>query len=293
MANKWIEIPSSKQSAAKFAERVLRLRVEYVQQMLPLAALRYNEDIEHVHRLRVACRRAGAALQALRPLMSKKPTSLRRWLRRIRRAAGPARDTDVLLNRYQQESGASEYVIARLQQQRIDVQHQLAEVAKRAKQKKIHSSLEQCLSTLSDSKAKRLTIAKFAKDALHQANQPVLDFTALKQPSLEQLHELRIAGKRLRYSIELFHEVFPTELRTEFYPLVEKLQSRLGKLNDHATAQAMFQSWLSQMPVDGHAAELARCVVAEHESAEQVREEFLAWWTAGRIARLEKYLDSY
>ena len=55
----------------------------------------------------------------------------------------------------------------------------------------------------------------------------------------------------------------------------------------------MFQSWLSQMPVDGHAAELARCVVAEHDMAEQDREEFLAWWTAGRIARLEKYLGCF
>ncbi len=304
MAGKWIDISSSRLPAIKVAEQVLVLRVQHVQKMLPLAAWKYAEDVEYVHQLRVACRRAGAALQAFRPLMKEKPTSLRRWLRRIRQAAGSARDTDVLLERIQQESQAkpfSEYVVARLQQQRVDVQQHLVEVEKRAKRGKIERSLKQCLATLGKgSQKKQQTIGPFAKAALRKSCQSVLEQTALMapgaantQPSLEQLHELRLAGKRLRYSIELFHNVFPPELRTEFYPLVEKLQSRLGKINDHATAQAMFQHWLVQMPVGGHAAELASCIVAEYESAERLRVEFLDWWTIDRIARFEVYLGSF
>ncbi|NOY40254.1 MAG: CHAD domain-containing protein [Planctomycetes bacterium] len=304
MAGKWIDISSNRLPATKVAEQVLTLRVQHVQKMLPLAAWEYAEDVEHVHQLRVACRRAGAALQAFRPLMSEKPTLLRRWLRRIRQAAGAARDTDVLLGRIQHESQAkpfSEYVVARLQQQRVDVQQQLVAVEKRAKHGKIERSLKQCLATLGkENQKKKRTIGPFAKVALRKSSQSVMELTALmapcganEQPSLEQLHELRLAGKRLRYSIELFHSVFPTELRTEFYPLVEKLQSRLGKLNDHATAQAMFQRWLAQMPSDGHAAELARCIVTEHESAERLRAEFLDWWTLNRIVRLESYLGSF
>ena len=271
------------------------MRVQQVQRMLPLAAWKFTEDIEHVHQLRVACRRTSAALEAFRPLMAKKPTALRSMLKRIRRAAGPARDTDVLLERYQSiptSPPAVEYVIARLEQQRVDVQQQLVTVEKQARPKKIDRSLKQCLSLLEQGNKKQPTIGKFAKAALHEASLPVMELTKLKQPNLEQLHELRIAGKRLRYSIELFHSVFPQDLQAEFYPLVEKLQSRLGKINDHATAQAMFQRWLSQMPVGSHAADLAACIVAEHKAAIELREEFLAWWTTKRIAQLEVFLGS-
>ncbi len=296
MASKWIELSSPRQSAARIAEQVLTLRVQQVQRMLPLAAWKSAEDVEHVHQLRVACRRAGAALRAFRPLMKSKPASLRRWLRRIRQAAGPARDTDVLLGRTQQEAQAgqfSDYVIARLQQQRVDVQQQLVAVEKRAKQNKIDRSLQKCIATLDNNPPKQhRTIGGFAKFSLQKASQAVLELAVVQQPSLEQLHELRIAGKRLRYSIEIFHAAFPPELRTEIYPLVEKLQSRLGKLNDHATAQGVFQQWLAPMPADAQAADLARCIVAEHELVERFREKFLAWWTPERIAQLQSSLGN-
>ena len=65
-----------------------------------------THDIEHVHRLRVSTRRAVAALKLYRDWL---PPAKFRWvkkrLKKIRRAAGDARDLDVLAERLQRELG--------------------------------------------------------------------------------------------------------------------------------------------------------------------------------------------
>jgi len=295
MPSKWIEIASPEVPASEVAVDAICLRVRYVQELLPLAAHEFQDDIEHIHRLRVACRRADATLKAFRPLLEDKSDTLRKWLRRIRRAAGPARDLDVLLARLQKNQSDDPncvYLVARLVRHRSEAQQALLQVEAESQSKKFDRSLERCLNFLNQSNRKNSTtpIGKFAKKSLQKASQSVLRLTSTQHPTLEELHELRIAGKRLRYSIEIVHAALNPNLRTELYPLIEKLQSRLGRMNDHATAQSLFQNLLAQMPADSQAAYLARCLVEQHEAAELLREEFLQWWTAERIAVLESHL---
>jgi len=297
MPSKWIEIASSEVPASEVAADAIRLRVRHVQELLPVAAHEFQDDIEHIHRLRVACRRADATLKAFRPLLGGKYKSLQKWLRRIRRAAGPARDLDVLLARLQKESSENSNrvsLVAQLIQQRSESQQALLQVAAESKSKKFDRSLERCLNFLSKKTCNNSTtsIGKFAKKSLQKASRPVLRQAAIWNPSLEQLHELRIAGKRLRYSIEIFDAALNPGLRTELYPLIEKLQSRLGRMNDHATAQSIFQNLLAEMPADNQDAYLTRCLVEQHEAAELLREEFLQWWTPERIAALETHLEA-
>ena len=94
-----------RRSVADAARRSLETRLAVVAHTLPLAAHLSEHDIEHVHRLRVATRRAAAALKLYRDWL---PQKTRRWfkkrLRQIRRAAGEARDLDVLIQRLQRES---------------------------------------------------------------------------------------------------------------------------------------------------------------------------------------------
>jgi len=292
---KWIDVESTSTAAAEVARRALDVRVRYVLRMLPLATHEFRQDVEYVHQLRVGCRRAGAALQAFRPLMLDKPKSLRRWLRRIRRAAGPARDADVLLARLEKEHDPSpefDYVVTCLKRQRADAQQVLVEVEAKAQSGKFHHSLQRCCDSLRehDSKQESTTFGQYARAALRTASQELLELAGLNQPTVTQLHHLRIAGKRLRYSIELFHEAFPPSMRIEVYPQLEKLQDRLGQLNDHVTAQACFQTWLAHMPVDDQAATLARFVAKEHDAALRQRTEFLQWWAAPRVASFDSQL---
>src|SRR5207247_10117237 len=93
---KWIPGTRAKQPVAKAARRALRLRLGEVCRMLPLAARHAHEDVEYVHQLRVASRRAVATVDVFWDLL---PTKRRQWVRkqlkRVRRAAGEARDSDM------------------------------------------------------------------------------------------------------------------------------------------------------------------------------------------------------
>jgi len=294
---KWVELDELDHSAAEVAAEILQLRMQYLQQMLPLAAHDYREDVEYVHQLRVGCRRAGAALQAFRPLMTGKAKRLRKWLRRLRRTAGPARDTDVLLERLLSESDQQPchaYVVARLQRQRHKVQRALVDVATQTESGEFQASIERCLNGLQKHRGKNKSVVPFdvfAHEALRSVSQEMFRLSELEHPTVAQLHELRIAAKRLRYSIELFHSAFPAALREDVYPLVAEIQSRLGRLNDHATAQVLFQHWLADLPPNERAAQLAARIVKEHEASDQIRSEFLQWWTADRVAELEAHLS--
>ena len=296
MASKWIEIESPEIPAVQVAEDAIRRRVLQVQKMLPLAVHHFEEDREHVHQLRVACRRADATLKAFRPLLSKKSARLRKIIRRIRKSAGPARDIDVLLAQVQKVEGYGEntpYLIKRLTRRRSKAQQALLKVEAKLSPEKFARNIDRCFPYHDRDSGSTLPIGVFAQEALREASRPLQKLARVQNPTVEQLHELRISGKRLRYSIEIFHGVFESKLRTELYPLIENLQSRLGSMNDHATAQALFQSMLVGMSADSRAAFLARCIVEQHEAAQRVREEFLRWWTPERVALLESHLNRW
>jgi hypothetical protein len=60
--SKWIPGTRPKQGVVKAARRALQVRLGEACRLMPLAARHADEDIEHVHQLRVASRRAVAAL---------------------------------------------------------------------------------------------------------------------------------------------------------------------------------------------------------------------------------------
>lgn len=294
---KWVKVDDGSRAAADVAAEILESRVKVVRKMLPLAAHSYRDDVEHVHQLRVACRRTSAALQSFHPLLGSKGKRLKKWLKKIRRAAGPARDLDVLIGRLDGASSEScrrEYLLARLAKQRERAQRALIEVAVEEEQGGLEQSLQRCQRALrkQGKKSAAVSFDQFARQALRSVGQAMFQRASVQNPTVGQLHQLRIAGKRLRYSIELFHCAFPASLREEMYAMVTEIQSHLGQLNDHATAQAIFQHWLADMPPGKRAAEVAQTIVEEHEAATQLKDDFLAWWNPSRVATLESELSA-
>src|SRR5579871_1164918 len=95
---KWISDLKPDTPLAEAARHVLFVRLQVVRDYLPRAALESDKDIEYVHQLRVGTRRADAALRIFADCLPKKSyRKARRRLKRIRRAAGAARDWDVFL----------------------------------------------------------------------------------------------------------------------------------------------------------------------------------------------------
>ena len=293
MSTKWTENCDPATPAHEFARSVLSERTNVMESLLPLAAHHHRDDTEHVHQLRVSSRRSAAALRAFTPLMSKKPHKLKDWLKRIRAAAGPARDIDVLMDRFAQESSpgaVTHYAAERLALERNEAQLALVEVSKQAIKGKLDRVVERTLRLLSKQRDPR-TLGDFGMNAVRLAYTPFARLMHAQESTIEELHELRIAGKRLRYSLEIFHGLFPAELREKIYPLVEDIQGRLGEINDHATAQALFQSWLGAMPADDLAAQIAQRVVTEREDSERMSRAFLRWWNPTRIAKVEAFFN--
>lgn len=293
MSKKWAEITDPEIPAREFARTVLAERLEMVESLLPRAAYHYAEDIEHVHQLRVSCRRASAALRAFTPLMSDKPERLKWWLSKIRDAASLARDNDVLVSRFGKEraSAVRDYALPRLRKQRMHVQQPLIKVAKRTNSGKLDDAIAQEIRLLESNKEKP-TVAKYGRKAVRLAYLPFARLALMENPTSAELHQLRIAGKRLRYSLELFHGLNPQSIDSA-YSIVAELQTRLGDINDHTTAQKLYQSWLAEMPADDLAVQLSERVIQEHKAFLRLSAQFLRWWSPSRITEIHKVFTQF
>jgi CHAD domain-containing protein len=109
--------------------------------------------------------------------------------------------------------------------------------------------------------------------------------------SPRRLHKLRLASKRLRYTLELFRPCYPAGLE-ERLDTLRKLQDSLGEVNDAVASAKLLRGALKRLPkvrkfLDDRATEQAE------EFARYWKETFdapgrEAWWTdflARRTAR--------
>lgn len=238
---KWIEGLSAGTPVADAARVALAARFAVVRHFLPLAAERPHEDAEYVHQLRVGTRRAAAALRAFADALPRKPLKeAKRTLRALRRAAGDARDWDVFLaalpaaKALAASKPAQDFLTGYAFGQRAAAQHRLSAAAGEAGPLFAERSAELVARargpaddapgppTFGDLAAAQLgaLFAEFTEGARAHPKDP------------DALHALRIAGKRLRYAIEIFADCFPPALKGTFYPAVERAQELLGDVQD-------------------------------------------------------------
>ncbi len=321
---KWIDHASVDDLAVVVAHKGLRLRLTHVERILPLAASQGQGKPAHIHHLRVGCRRATAALNAFGHLEVGKEKRLKGWLRRLRRAAGPVRDADVLRARLEKEDCPASQIPESVIQQLIQFRKKSYQsiLAIDIESDRLHRAIKRHLASFSKAaKTHKMLFGPFARAAMsiaagkfitlaeeiicnewkdfqqpglqsrdHKVSEHQCMSPTIPSPSIEQLHQLRIAGKRLRYSIELFYRAFPESLRLDIYPKLRQLQDRLGVLNDHDTAQHQFQKLVALMPPNDDAAELARHIIRQREETLAARTEFLKWWTSGWARDLQEGL---
>jgi CHAD domain-containing protein len=222
-----------------------------------------------------------------------------RWIntqaKRLRRASNDARDDDVFALRLAQEQEAhgAKKLLRRVQRHRADVQTPIV--------KAYHRAMEdgrlprRCRKLL-----KRIRLgedASFAQEptfgpwAVKRLRDDVVVFFEAADADLTNdaaLHRFRIAGKRLRYAIELLAGAFERPMQTAVYPVVESLQDRLGALNDHAVAQIRLGHWLESAKHKDETEYLAAAQESEARLLAQHREEFFAWWTDQQKQRLRQ-----
>jgi CHAD domain-containing protein len=291
-SGKWIDGIDADGSVDAAARRSLEGRLSAVIQALPLAAYLAEHDIEHVHRLRVNTRRAVAALELYWHWLPRKQARwLKRRLKKIRRAAGNARDLDVLAKRLARDYGdRAAPVIALTAKRRTGVQSAIVDVAERCRREdrfvRKTGKLLAAIKPRKQTDGRDMTFREWAVVQLTASCTSFFDALPDDSADTVALHQFRIRGKELRYTIELIAAAFGPELRKKHYPVVEELQELLGKVQDHVTAMSHLSEWAK----DSHNAEHQTLL---HELADEEREhlvdairDFRNWWTIERVELL-------
>ena len=295
---KWTQgaLPDDPVSVA--AREALRARLRAVEYYLPLAAFKSDRDVEYVHQLRVASRRALAAVRTFAPLLSERQERwLSKQLKKIRRAAGGARELDVLgrriANRIAPPPGeARAALVAKIEAGRDDVQRPIRRLRTKMLNKDFASrSVRIAKRVRWRGEGDEPTFAAAAAVCLRSVAEPFFAAAQADTKELAALHHFRITAKHLRYSMEIFAAALAPEFRTVVYPAIEEVQTRLGEVNDHAAALEQCEAWLAAWE-DGPAVQALREVAeADRQSLDAERERFVRWWTAERATDLRRRFD--
>jgi CHAD domain-containing protein len=223
---------------------------------------------EAIHQSRVATRRLKAALDLMKPVLSKRPRrKLGRILRKLRRRLGPLRDADVMIDHLQdlgdasaQHAPAATWLARRLSEERDALRKEATKgkrpatvVAKLDAWEPVRGEIETCREALDSLLAEslHLQLDAFAEQA-DRLCEPPGDLPPL-DGERQDPHELRISGKALRYTLEMAaahgHEL-PSSLTKSF----KKMQDALGDWHDyvvlaeHATGAAIEEQLAHHAP---------------------------------------------
>jgi CHAD domain-containing protein len=244
---KWISGLRGSMPVTEAAWRVLTVRLGVVLDRLPPAVEHADEDIEHVHQLRVGTRRAGAAVRIFADCMpGKLHKRMRRTLRAVRRAAGAARDWDVFLEAMSKRSERTtgkeragvDFLLGFGQGQRVSAQDALR-MATEGAVEQLQDLLAGC-SDVAEAADTGTTLRALAVPRLTELAQELENAARGDLSEYDALHQVRILGKQLRYAMELFESCFAPPFREEIYPEICTMQDILGTANDsHVASQRL------------------------------------------------------
>ena len=177
---KWIKGMDSGGPVSAAALVALTGRLDVVTYYLPQAAEFSQDDIEYVHQLRVATRRSVATIQIFRHLLpGRRSRKIQKILRRLRRAAGSARDLDVLYQRLSGETNLQhkpgmKKVLKRISRCRKESQLPLREIYHGWVRKKYNKQIQELLARVYwRSKSPELTFEQAAVSRFTPTSQQI------------------------------------------------------------------------------------------------------------------------
>ncbi|MFC1758501.1 CHAD domain-containing protein [Planctomycetota bacterium] len=302
---KWTEVLDGDFPVTQVAGKTVSERLMIANEYLTLAVEHPFANIEHVHQLRVATRRADAALDFFHDSFKvKKVVWFKKQLRRLRRAAGHARDLDVLIDRMtkrkkkqkkkskrKRHRGPADLANLAIRQRR-QAQKPLSDLQKQLKKKSFKKRSKRIADEAKwNGKSTEPSFAVAARLHLSLLVDKFFEAAAGDLSDIETLHEMRIQGKKLRYGMELVAAAFNRAFRDELYPTFKKVQNRIGIINDVATAKNLLSAWepRSDKPLGGV---LTQSVSREDRKAQRKIAEFTKWWTQKRSDLLRQQFDA-
>ncbi|MCE9604889.1 MAG: CHAD domain-containing protein [Planctomycetia bacterium] len=295
-SGKWMSDLRPEMPASQAAQATLERRLEPVWKWSAAAAKAKEGATRPVHQLRVAVRRAMAAMQGYAELLPRrKATKIEAKLHKLRRRAGEARDFDVLLGRLVAHPDAERLkpLTERIAELRVAAQKPIVRLHRKLKKRGFHEDLHTLIEKVRAPKhSQETTFSAWARHGLSRAVDVFFAAGAADMSDTTLLHHFRIEGKQLRYAMEYFSAAFGPELRKDLYADIEKVQALLGTVNDHASALAHYEAWKSEWDDPSLAQLLEELIAGERNSVTGATQEFFAWWTKERSDDLRRRFDA-
>jgi CHAD domain-containing protein len=209
--------------------------------------VRAAEDIECIHRMRVATRRMRTALTLFSDCFPKQDyKKIQKDVRKVTRALGEARDLDVQLEVI--EAALEEFpdpvfqpgikrLKLRLTQRRAEVQQHVDAAMDKMLADQLIERLEAWAAPLLEQSKSVYLYTPALYQLAFRGIQVRIDELLSHVPyitdpkNVQELHAMRISAKRLRYAMETFEELYGGQLKP-YITTARKLQDQLGAIHD-------------------------------------------------------------
>ena len=240
---------------AGFAAEVITQNISSLQKAIQ--GFHKRNNIEDIHDLRVASRRIRVALEIFRQFLpSKKNKVWERSICKLTKSFGNARDLDVQLNfvrSFFQKNDDPVYrsggrrLLLRLNQRRENLQQRLQQTLKELDKDHILQKMAEALQSPSVESnlpsVYELSLYQLSFNTINKRLDEFLFFEIyLPYPDhVKELHLMRIAAKRLRYTLEIFTPLYKDQLEKSL-DTIRQIQTNLGEIRD-------CDVWLDYLPL--------------------------------------------
>ena len=250
-----------------------------------------GDDIEELHDMRVATRRMRSALDVFWPYFPQdQRRSLKKGLRKTGKALGRVRDLDVFLEKFHHDQEQHDPTT----RQNLDPMGSAWSQKRKLAQGKMLAFLErpkflrfkldfwtflETPITIPFSDTAGQPVSQVAPQLIASSIQNVYDhFAQLTIPTVVELHALRIAFKRHRYTLEFFREILGPQVENCI-----QLMNHLGDLNDAKFALDQIEPYRHGLLVErtvspNYLAALAHYTAVKQNEIEHLIATFPARW---------------
>ncbi|MBF0619181.1 MAG: CHAD domain-containing protein [Candidatus Omnitrophica bacterium] len=266
------------------------------------AAVRKGTDMEALHRMRVALRRLKSALADLRDVLSRRELDpALNGIKALLSLLGYARDIDTkagFLDAVASFDRSKPYakgigeIAEELHEDRAEVQPKIMKALDRAKREQLFRRISKLKPLLAEGD---ITLDEWARNRITVRLEKMLRWEPyVKKPRRErELHEMRIAAKNLRYTIENLSGLYGKKL-TRYAEEAMKVQRSLGEVHN-------YDVWLKLLDVlresAGRGNRFCEALRFLRKECEQARTaafgEFVALWAELKARKLWLKLDQF
>ncbi|WP_233852622.1 CHAD domain-containing protein [Paraburkholderia sp. HD33-4] len=201
---------------------------------------------EALHKLRVSLRRLRSLWWAFAPLLDKGENSRQRAVYKfLATAAGKTRDWDILIELLRQEDDGMQALMPKLEQARRDTLATSRETLLNADVKHLlRDALATSSAQLHAAHDSDIALRKFAARRIGASERAlkkrIKRARHAKRSNYAAFHDVRKAGKKLRYLFEFFGPVLKISHKRTLKRL-KKIQKRFGLLNDTVASGALLR----------------------------------------------------